>query len=351
MSITHTRLSSVAQAVCLFVCFLSLPALAFTDEERSRASSLFVTYKEAMLANNREAAEKAITTLISELPSAAAAVVHKEILTETEALARIYARNAGTSLDRDESRRLLRDSQVLKDRALLAEIYAIKDDATQKKRLAEEGWPAIERLRAKLLPDPNERLDGIAGLRQRREEILFRLGLCDILAARSGLPRDTIVREQIELTTGDDAGLMSIATAKDKRVLAANRKIAGKGTVPDVDLLGAEEGNRIRMLAGLPALLIDPALCKAALTHSTDMFVHQFFSHNSPVEGRRAFTDRAKEAGTTASAENICRGQQDTMEANRDWFHSPGHFMNFFGNSARIGFGTHEKHYTQLFGN
>lgn len=28
----------------------------------------------------------------------------------------------------------------------------------------------------------------------------------------------------------------------------------------------------------------------------------------------------------------------------------PGHFRNLFGKHARIGLGTHENHYTQLFG-
>lgn len=343
--------SSVALTVCLLAGLLGQYASALTDEQRTRASSLFTAYREAMEGNNREAAEEAIETMISELPGAAAAVAHKQILTEAGKLAREYASDVEALLARDDAGKAVRDPAVVNDRKLLAEIYGTKDEAAQKKRLAEEGWPAIERLQAKLMPDPKEKIGSDAVLRLRREVILFRLDLCDDLAEHAGLEPDVGLRDQLDVSSGESAGLMAIATAKDRRVLSANRKVAESGDVPELDVAGAEDGNRLRMLAGLPALLLDPKLCKAALIHSEDMFEHKFFAHESPVEGRREFTDRAREAGTTASGENIASGNQDPMGANRAWFHSPGHFMNFFNLSyTRIGYGSHEKRYTQLFG-
>lgn len=351
MRFFRTRPSFIALSVCLLSSFLSPSALALTPEQSARASSLFAAYREAMKKSNRAAAEEAMGAMIEELPGSAAAVAHKQIRIEVDAMVRAYVSDVEELLSRDDTREAVRDPEVVKDRALIAEIYAIKGEAVQKKRLAEEGWPAIERLRAKLLPDPKEKLEADVGLRLQRESILFRIELCDDLADHADLPRDGGLRDQLNISAGESAGLMSIATVKDRRVLKANQKVAESGDVPELDVIGAEDANRLRMLAGLPALLLDPKLCKAALIHSEDMFVHNFFAHESPVKGRREFTDRAREAGTTVSAENIAMGNQDPAAANKAWFLSPGHFMNFFRpNFTRIGFGTHEKRYTQLFG-
>jgi hypothetical protein len=305
-----------------------------------------------MKKGDRDAAEEAIAEMITDLPGSAAAVVHEEILTEAGALARDYVRDAEALLARNDATKAVRDPEVVQDRKLIAEIYATADEAAQKKRLAEEGWPAMERLRAKLQADPGKALETDAVVVQLRESISFRLDLCDDLADHAGLPRDGRLRDQIDVSVGESAGLMSIATPRDRRVLAANRKAAESGDVPIRDVIGVEDANRLRMLAGLPALLLDPKLCKAALNHSEDMSRHKFFAHESPVKGRRSFGDRAAETGTTASAENIAQGQRDAVDANKSWFHSPGHFRNFFNSGhTRIGFGSHGNLYTQMFGN
>lgn len=352
MRFPFTRSTFVALTIFLLAVFLSPPASALTPEQSTRASGLFAAYREAMKKGDRDAAEEAIADMITDLPGAAAAVVHEEILTEAGALARDYARDAEALLARNEATKAVRDPEVVQDRKLIAEIYATTDEAAQKKRLAEEGWPAMERLRAKLQADPGKALETDAVLLQLRESISFRLDLCDDLAEHAGLPRVDGLREQLNVSAGESAGLMSIATARDRRVLAANRKAAESGDVPKSDVIGVEDSNRLRMLAGLPALLLDPKLCKAALIHSEDMSKHRFFAHESPVQGRRSFGDRAAEAGTSASAENIAQGQRDAFEANKSWFLSPGHFRNFFNSGfTRIGYGSHGKYYTQLFGN
>lgn len=352
MRFPFTRSTFVALTVCLPAVFLSPHASALTPEETARASSLFSAYRESMKKGDRDAAEEAIGQMIDELPAAAAAVVHKEILTEAETMARTYARDAQNLLARSEAAPVARDPEVVQDRKLIAEIYQTADEAAQKKRLAEEGWPAMQRLQAKLMPAPGSALETDAVLQQLREAIEFRLDLCDDLAEHAGLASDDELRDQINVSTGESAGLMSIASAKDRRVLTANRKAAESGDVPKADVIGVEDANRLRMLAGLPALLLDPKLCKAALNHSEDMSKHKFFAHESPVQGRRSFGDRAAEAGTTASAENIAQGQRDAADANKSWFHSPGHFRNFFNSGhTRIGFGSHGNLYTQMFGN
>jgi autotransporter-associated beta strand protein len=76
----------------------------------------------------------------------------------------------------------------------------------------------------------------------------------------------------------------------------------------------------------------------------------KFFSHESPLEGKKSPWDRAKLKGATASAENIISGQRDGKSANMAWFHSPGHHKNMLGEHARVGIGRSGTHYTEMFG-
>jgi uncharacterized protein YkwD len=107
----------------------------------------------------------------------------------------------------------------------------------------------------------------------------------------------------------------------------------------------------MRNLLGLNALAIDLALCEAARDHAKDMERLKFFSHESPVAGKKTFSERAARFGTTASAENICFGYHDGTAAQRAWFHSPGHHRNMLApNRARIGVGRSGVYYTEMFG-
>lgn len=342
----------MAFLLCLLFSLFKPLASALTPTENKRASSLFVEFQKAIKNGDREAASGAIEVMIAELPGAAAEVAHHEVITDAKMLALDYSRRAKALLDYNDSTKAVRDPEVVQDRKLIAEIYAITDDAVQKQQLAKEGWPAIERLNAKLQANPVKVLNSDAVLLQLRDGISFRLSLCEDLAEHAGLPRDKELLDLLDVSVKESTGLLSIATPMDRRVLAANQKVVESGNIPKNDVIGVSDANRLRMLAGLPALLLDPRLCKGAFIHSKDMFEHKFFAHESPVKGRRSFTDRAKEANTTASAENIAMGHHNPMEANKAWFLSVGHFRNFFHDGyTRIGYGTHAEHYTQLFGN
>jgi uncharacterized protein YkwD len=329
---------------------LAPSAFALDDEERARASSLFATYREAMAANHREVATEAIRSIISGLPREASVLARQQILAESEALATAFAEEVNKTLARHDIRMALRDPDVVRLRATITGLLAIRDDDELKKRLAEDGWPAMEKLTAILLPDPRRQIESDATLAARRDAISFRLDLCDSLGRHAGLPEETEIRSRLTPSASSRVDLMPLASLGDRRTLAANQKILATGEVPAAEAIGIEDANRIRVLAGLPALRIDPVLCMAARVHSQDMVERGFFDHQSPVEGRWSFSDRAAWAGTTASAENISQGQTSAAEANRGWFLSPGHFRNFMGNHARIGLGIHETHYTQLFG-
>lgn len=323
---------------------------ALDASQRATASALFSDYRKAMEIGDHEAADTAMTKLMEDLPEEASEVAWKQISAETATLVRAYRKQAETLLAAKQPKDLLANPEVAKDRKLLMEILGVADEGAQKKRLAEEGWPALERLEKNLLPDPKEILAADPALAKTRADLLFRLDLADRLIKTAYLRPDTSLREQVEGLERPGAGLIAIASRDDRRVLADNETIAAKEEIPAAEAEGIRDANRIRVLAGLPALALDPKLCLAARNHSTDMVNQNFFAHESPVPGRKTPWDRAAQAGTTASAENIAAGQSTGPDANRAWFLSPGHFRNLFGSHRRIGLGKHEAHWTQLFG-
>ncbi|MCS6798415.1 MAG: CAP domain-containing protein [Myxococcota bacterium] len=98
--------------------------------------------------------------------------------------------------------------------------------------------------------------------------------------------------------------------------------------------------NEARASAGLPALVCDDALTRAARLHSKDMCDRDYFSHTS-LDGR-SFTDRIEEQGARygAAGENIAWGQRTPAEVHAAWMSSPGHRSNILGRAyRRIGIG------------
>jgi uncharacterized protein YkwD len=108
--------------------------------------------------------------------------------------------------------------------------------------------------------------------------------------------------------------------------------------------------NQHRRQQGLAPFEVDAALCRAAKGHSHDMQRMGFFSHDSPVPGKRSFMDRAKLARTSASAENIAKAG-NAPAAVAMWMKSQGHRQNILNpNNRRIGIGRSGNYYTTVFG-
>ena len=136
---------------------------------------------------------------------------------------------------------------------------------------------------------------------------------------------------------------------KIRRVLEENEKIM-QGLPQDI-IAGLRALNAMRIMCGVQPLVVDLKLCEAARLHSGDMLSRGFFSHESPVPGKKTFSDRARLAGTTASGENIYMGGNMTVDAIKAWFLSPGHHKNMLGDSRRRqGLGRAGNHWTQMFG-
>jgi uncharacterized protein YkwD len=108
--------------------------------------------------------------------------------------------------------------------------------------------------------------------------------------------------------------------------------------------------NMTRLTLGMNPLLIDTALCDAARDHSNDMVTLKFFSHESPVPGKRTFGERAARFNTKGDGENIAHGAKTGADAIRMWWYSPGHHKNMLGNYRRVGLGRSGTHWTQMFG-
>jgi uncharacterized protein YkwD len=247
---------------------------------------------------------------------------------------------------RQENARLVRERREVFHRVRRMPEGPMKD------ALKKSSQPAMTRLKELLLPTADRILD-IAGapLREQRTGVMtlarFRDGL--LTAMVSTEPSDSVdrIRAAERAVAEDHSGL----DAGGLRIMRDNRSLALKAELPEPERAGIEELNTMRLLVGLPALRLDPKLCEAARGHSEDMKKHRFFSHTSPLPGKRTPGDRAKRAGTTGSGENIFAGSRSPQGANRGWFHSPGHHKNMFSDRyRRVGLGNFESHWTQMFG-
>lgn len=241
--------------------------------------------------------------------------------------------------------------EVAKHRAAFMEVYR-KDEATMKPLLGSVSMPALEALRKLLAPDPAQLLEAAGPKLQAQRKVV-----CALAELRDGTLKAAISTIPMDSAASLEAGEKAAAEAScgfargDLKILAQNRKIAKDKEVPEAEARGIEECNEWRMLVGLNALVLDPKLCEAARDHSKDMQEQGFFAHESPVPGKKTPWDRARNFGTSASAENIFMGSGDPGAANKGWFYSPGHHKNMFGaGHLRIGLGCTGSHWTQMFG-
>lgn len=116
-----------------------------------------------------------------------------------------------------------------------------------------------------------------------------------------------------------------------------NQRITTTGY--DADLLEAAifyETNRQRALHGRPQFRFEYRLEVSAHNHSVDMVNYDFFSHESPVSGKRTMSDRYAEVGIPScmSGENIAMRSIGSSYAETakqlvdQWMNSPGHRAN-----------------------
>ena len=96
------------------------------------------------------------------------------------------------------------------------------------------------------------------------------------------------------------------------------------------------EANRVRREAGLPGLVDNDTLARAALEHARELAQTRVLDHTSRTPGRETVTLRIEAAGGTwrAAAENLAQthgaAARVPAEVVRMWQGSPGHHRNVF---------------------
>jgi hypothetical protein len=229
-------------------------------------------------------------------------------------------------------------------------------------QIIRESDPAMERLRAMLFVTPEALLGSspeLRGLGRRIDALTLYWRQCvefEEAAAvpgehprpRGRVPRDPGVEEIVRRHEILAVALAMPMSGSERRTLTENDRDAWE--IGTGEALGILDLNVMRILLGLRPVRVDVKLCAAARDHSNDMRTRGFFSHESPVPGKKTPSRRASLFGASASAENIARGQRSPIDTNRGWFHSPGHHRNMLSNHSRIGLGRSELFWTQMFG-
>ncbi|MCO6048104.1 CAP domain-containing protein [Aeoliella sp. ICT_H6.2] len=243
---------------------------------------------------------------------------------------------------------------------LQQEVNALRQDPNlSKDQIKKVGDPAMKRLAAIALVNRAEVLDTNRKLVERRQQLVPAGKLWEVAQGylakvpSKGADDDdkggALTFDEYLVQEEEIAVRLALPMAAEHRaILAANERLASK--------LDPEEAkcvlslNLTRVLLGLDPLLVDLKLTAAARDHSHDMKEHDFFSHESPLPGKKSFVDRAANFGAKASGENIAAGYATGPDVNLGWFHSPGHHKNMLGGHKTVGVGRYGKHWTELFG-
>lgn len=295
-----------------------------------------------------------VLALGAEDSAALQAVIEREL----QSLLQPYEKQLTRLASRVVKKRRVRGSELAK---LRETVLALSHRAgLTKQAIVERGDPAVDRLRELLIVEPFELWKDEefgAELEERRRRIL-ELGdhwlRCDETAATGRTiaelqsPEPASFEEVLERYERHAVTMAMKIGKSDRKVLIENQKIAW--SIDSGEALGILDLNILRLMLGLNALRIDVPLCAAARDHSNDMRTLGFFAHESPVAGKRSFSDRASRFRASAHSENIAYGSRSPVSTNSQWFHSPGHHKNMLGSHSKIGLGRSASHWTQLFG-
>ncbi|MEM6675176.1 MAG: CAP domain-containing protein [Planctomycetota bacterium] len=353
-----------------------LPTIAQEEEpptERELIALHVRTLRSSKLAlNDKLDALETLLELGTEGPRRAAGELDKILDKERKSYEKDRARalrDAGKRAVKLIDARLDRKGTEARDAARRTLLATSRSQSLTKDEVRSVCDPEIERLRALLRVDRGQ-------IEAVDPELGATLADLESRASDAALMADYFVRAREVLARGDRAARRAAerrelpwdaegavgALTKDleftlwtsplsdgeRRVLEKNVELAAQ--VQPMEAEGNRLLNDLRLLAGLNPCLTDPKLCAAGRDHSKDMKELDFFSHDSPVDGKETFSKRAANFGASAHAENIAWGQSDAAAAIEAWWYSPGHHRNMMGGHARVGLGRFETHWTQLFG-
>ena len=325
---------------------------ASADGEPRSARELLSAFKKA-----KDDLESRIA-LVREAETAgadASRALAKQLRRELEPELARHSDRVAKAAKRALAKRKTRRSEIEKLRQQVASLSA--EASLTKNAIIDRGDPAVQRLEELLTISRFDVVDPDAELAAARERLVALGELYDRLEASLAPTRSIAAGASPEPSRFDEileraerlGTVLAMPISKGaRRTLLDNAETAWD--VDSGEALGVLDLNALRLLLGKNALRIDTKLCAAARDHSNDMREIGFFAHESPVEGKRSFSDRASRFGASARSENIANGQRQPSATNRQWFLSPGHHKNMLGNHGRIGLGRSGTHWTQLFG-
>jgi len=325
-----------------------------TPDERAKVNKLLQEYRTA--GNDLEKKQGICQKALEIGPGAAplvVAAVERDLQPQLRRYCAKFQAQAATAAKQKIGR--VDFNKVVQLRRAVLDLQKLGDDFTHQ-LIVEKIDPAVAKLRAVFTLDRSEVLDKWPDLQADRKKLEGLGRLWETCRIQLPSPEHADKEKSAPVTfddylQGEEELAASMAIPQDPRtraVLAMNARLADK--IDPEEARAILELNLVRNLLGLPVLAIDLKLCAAARDHSTDMEKLKFFSHESPVSGKKSFTDRAKNFGTTAGGENIFAGSSSGKGAHEAWFHSPGHHRNQMGNSLRVGVGRCGTHFTQMFG-
>jgi len=218
-----------------------------------------------------------------------------------------------------------------------------------KQTLRSKAGPAMDGLYNALVPTREKVLESSKILTARREEIVA----LDSIGARSrtllGAKSTTAA---LPKTLEQQEKLISLMCAympeSGRKSIEADLKQFSRMAFEEWH--GYVHLNVVRMLLGLRPMRIDLKLSAAAKDHSRDMSKHKFFSHQSPVTGKKTPWDRAARQGVKSNGECIAAGRSTGPGAIRGWFFSPGHHKLIMSRSSRVGIGVYSRKWTLMTG-
>lgn len=226
-----------------------------------------------------------------------------------------------------------------------------QDPQLTAEKIRQQGQPALQQLKLLVAAQQRSRQQLLAITKRLGPNLVALRDSCQELQQAWEADQGPQLPVQAYLEELDRLAKLSEPTQLEQRAEEVARANAGlAGRLPAEVLRGVAAANQTRLLCGLPPLEIDPRLCQAAWGHSDDMRRLGFFSHESPVAGKRTFAERARQAETTASGENIYRGSPQGATAVEAWFFSPGHHKIMLGAHRRVGLGNSGGHWTMLVG-
>jgi hypothetical protein len=336
----------LSPALCLHGNPANPPAVSDADQQAARkllqdyADSSFDAGKRREVFLQSKSAPKAAQQALLQMVETEMAPALKAYQKKYQTGANAMLSNLQSKSVKDEIKRLQTAIQAL----------GKQGGGLSKDAIVSTGDPARARLQELQKYDKASIVKRVAGLETERDRLISLIEGRELLREalkiqdKRGFPASKLKEDEERM-----AGTGPVMPRELKAIMDQNAKLASG--VPEPEVEGVRLTNELRVLIGLPPVLLDPKLCEACRGHSKDMVEHKFFAHESPVSGKKTPWDRAKLAGTSAGAENIFAGSNKPSSAIEAWWHSPGHHVNMLNpGHKRMGMGVHGNHWTQMFG-